>query len=100
MSSTGTAELPRARRAWMGPPPAALGSLSPRNVRGPIPNRCVDPSRTVADLGRRGPAGQGPGSAYIVAARALSGRRSTTSRDGVAHEAPLSKVWRDLKSAL
>ena len=41
----------------------------------------------------------GPGPRACTNRRSITERRSITSRDGVAHEAPLSKVWRDFRSA-
>src|SRR6185436_19672267 len=97
MRREGIAELPSARRAWMGPPLAALGLTSPRTCRGPLPNRCAQPSRAVLPVP---PEPCGPGS-LVVCDRERRARvgPSTTSRDGVAHEAPLSTVWRDFASA-
>src|SRR5437016_5644298 len=97
MRRAGIAELPRARRAWMGPPLAALGLTSPRTSRGPLPNRCAQASRTVL---LAPPEPCGPGTQFVCdEERSARVRHSTTSRDGVAHEAPLSTVWRDFGSA-
>ena len=93
MREAGTAELPRARRAWMGPPPAVLGLTSPRHFAAPIPSRCTQTGKAAATHASRA---HGPGVARLGARKQpIPGRYSTTSRDGVAHEAPLSTVWRD-----
>jgi len=98
MRRAGIAELPGARRAWMGPPLAALGLMSPRTSAAPFPNRCARTSKAVAEDGRLGPTS--PRLADLCAkGRLMPERHSTTSRDGVAHEAPLSPVWRGPKSA-
>src|SRR3990172_5813061 len=85
MRKAGTAELPGVRRDRMGPPLAALGLTSPRPLRGPIPNLCVDTSMAVAAAhqpgdGARRLAGR---RAYPPVAAAVQGRHSTTSLDGV-----------------
>jgi hypothetical protein len=101
MRKTGTAELPRARRTWMGPPLAALGFLRARARRVPVPNRCVRSRRTAAMMRLEPSCSR----ARVLARhphRSVSAcrwRHSTTSRDGVAHEAPLSTVWRVFESA-
>jgi len=65
------------------------------------PEPLCSPSRTGATIGLE-PSGSG---ARVLARRprrsapACRLRRSTTSRDGVAHEAPLSTVWRVFESA-
>src|SRR5947207_1525336 len=98
MREADTAELPRARRAWMGPPPATLGLTLPRDFRGPHPEPLHQTSKAVAKLVRLGPSG--PGLACGRVERRLArGRTSKTSRDGVAHEAPLSPLWRGPRSA-
>ena len=101
MRNAGTAELPGVRRDRMGPPLAALGLTSPRDFRGPIPNLCVNPSTAVAAARSPGNAARQPavGRAYQSVAAALQGKAQFYSRDGVAHEAPLSLVWRVRKSA-
>jgi hypothetical protein len=65
------------------------------DCRGPLPNRCVATSE-----GRRPRVlASGPGARASSQRRLITEPRSMTSRDGVAHEAPLSKVWRDPRSA-
>src|SRR5262245_28363912 len=62
--------------------------------RGPLPNRF--------GANREGPpmrVGLEPWGPSLNAKRLITEPRSMTSRDGVAHEAPLSKVWRDTRSA-
>ena len=58
MRRAGTAELPRVRRAWMGPPLAALGLMSPRTSRPPSRTAAPEPSKAVAGA-RPGPDGPG-----------------------------------------
>jgi hypothetical protein len=101
MRKTGTAELPGARRTWMGPPLAALGFLRARARRVPVPNRCVRSRRTAAMMRLEPSCSRARMLArhphrFVSACRR---RHSTTSRDGVAHEAPLSTVWRVFESA-
>src|SRR5262245_2896821 len=91
------AELPGARRAWMGPPSAALGLKLPRTPCGPLQNRCAHPTKPFA-LRLREPL-DSERELYATRSGLAHVRHSTTSRDGVAHEAPLSTVWRLFGSA-
>jgi len=65
----------------------------PRTRRGPIPNRWKQPSTTVA-IGTAGP--DRPGQGLVAWQRGFS---PALPDDGVAHEAPLSPVWRVYKFA-
>ena len=99
MNRTRIAELPGVRRAWMGPPIATLGYVFPRDDRGPVPNRCAQSKRSVTTARQRL---SKPLAGWVSvcprrAARSL--RPGIPSRDGVAHEAPLSTVWRAFRSA-
>jgi hypothetical protein len=67
----------------MGPPLATFGLLSPRQIRGPIPNRWAHPSGAATTL-----------KTPLAWWRLIGREFGNTSRDGVAHEAPLSTVWR------
>jgi hypothetical protein len=99
MNRTRNAELPGVRRARMGPPIAAPGSVLPRMCRGPVPNRCAQSQRSVTTARLR-PASRAAG--WVGVCPRMTAHRlwlSTTSRDGVAHEAPLSTVWRVFQSA-
>jgi hypothetical protein len=100
MNRTRIAELPGVRRAWMGPPIVALGSVFPRQRRGPIPNRRAQSNRSVTTACQRPPS-RAAGPVEVCPRRTDRRLRpGTTSRDGVAHEAPLSTVWRAFRSAL
>ena len=91
-----TAELPRVRRAWMGPPLAALGLSSPRTIAAPIPNRCAQNAK----LPNHALRAYRPGPCVPACVGSPPENRcSTTSGDGVAHEAPLSTVWRGFRLA-
>lgn len=83
----------------MRPPSAAFGHLFPRNDRGLIPNRRLQP-RQSATTGHAEPIGSRD---WPVAMRVRNAvqklKTGTTDRDGVANEAPLSPVWRVSKFA-
>jgi hypothetical protein len=101
MYGTRTTELPRARRAWIGPPIAALGSWSPRRPRGPVLNLCAQSNKAETTVLCMDPTGS-ERCTFLLCPRDLSASRlrlSSTSRDGVANEAPLSTVRRVSKSA-
>src|SRR5262249_49791859 len=48
-----TAELPGARRAWMGPPLAALGLMLPRTAAAPSRTAALKPAKAAANAGSR-----------------------------------------------
>lgn len=93
-----TAELPGARRAWMGPPLAALGLSLPRDLPRSHPKPLRPSEHAVATMRPSGRSAEVRALMRPTPACARD-RRSTTSRDGVAHEAPLSTVWRVYRSA-